>query len=147
MTVLVIDATFPAESNSFRSCVGSQKYPQFDLTKVEMHQPPVRDAIMVKKGFETDATIDDQATSLAIEGLSFVASDTVLFNRFLRLTGLELENLRDAAGEPAFLAGVLDFIIGDETTLEEFAGHAGVRPQDVAAARRAFGTDYAESFS
>lgn len=102
---------------------------------------------MVKKGFDMEGTMEDHASSLAIEALSFVASDTVLFNRFLRLTGLELENLREAAGEPAFLAGVLDFVMGDETTLTEFADHAQVRPEDVAAARRALGTDYAESFS
>lgn len=90
---------------------------------------------------------EDHASTLAIEALSFVASDTVLFNRFLRLTGLELENLREAASEPAFLAGVLDFVIEDEATLNDFAAHAGIRPQDVAAARRSLGDTYAESFS
>jgi hypothetical protein len=101
---------------------------------------------MVKKSLERVAGEDD-ASSLAIEALSFVASDTMLFNRFLRLTGLELENLREAAGEPGFLAGVLDFVLADETTLTEFAAHAEVSPDAVAAARRAFGTDYAESLS
>ncbi|KQQ91446.1 DUF3572 domain-containing protein [Aureimonas sp. Leaf324] len=90
---------------------------------------------------------EDHASTLAIEALSFVASDTVLFNRFLRLTGLELENLREAATEPAFLAGVLDFVIADESTLNDFAAHAGIRPQDVVAARRSLGDTYAESFS
>ncbi len=90
---------------------------------------------------------EDDASTLAIEALSFVASDTVLFNRFLRLTGLELENLREAATEPAFLAGVLDFVIADEATLNDFAAHAGIPPQDVAAARRSLGDTYAESFS
>ncbi|RIY03839.1 DUF3572 family protein [Aureimonas flava] len=94
-----------------------------------------------------DRTSEDQASTLAIDALSFVASDTVLFNRFLRLTGLELENLREAAGEPAFLAGVLDFVIGDEATLGDFAEHAGVSPPAVVAARRALGGDYAESLS
>lgn len=90
---------------------------------------------------------EDHASTLAIEALSFVASDTVLFNRFLRLTGLELENLREAATEPAFLAGVLDFVIADEATLNDFAAHAGIRPQDVTGARRSLGDTYAESFS
>ncbi len=102
---------------------------------------------MVKKGFGMDPPSEDHASSLAIDALSFVAADTVLFNRFLRLTGLELENLRAAAGEPAFLAGVLDFVIADEATLIDFATEAGVEPQAVVAARRALGTDYAESFS
>ncbi|WP_182087041.1 DUF3572 domain-containing protein [Aureimonas sp. ME7] len=87
---------------------------------------------------------EDDASTLAIDALSYIASDTVLFNRFLRLTGLELENLRQAAGEPAFLAGVLDFVIADERTLTDFAGHADIEPNQVLAARRAFGTTYAE---
>ncbi len=102
---------------------------------------------MVKKGLENVDQAEDHAASLAIEALSFVAADAVLFNRFLRLTGLELENLREAAGEPAFLAGVLDFVINDESTLTDFAAQADVRPQDVIAARRTFGSDYAESLS
>ncbi len=90
---------------------------------------------------------EDTAASLAIEALSFVASDPVLFNRFLRLTGIELENLREAAGEPAFLAGVLDFVLGDEKTLLDFAAHQGIAPTRVAAARQVIATTYAESFS
>ncbi|WP_062202778.1 DUF3572 domain-containing protein [Aureimonas sp. AU12] len=93
------------------------------------------------------STPDDNAAALAIEALSFIAGDSLLFNRFLRLTGLELENLRQAADDPSFLAGVLDFILGDERTLEEFAAHAGLPPQRVAAARHVLGTTYSESFS
>lgn len=101
---------------------------------------------MVKKSLDNDDTAD-HSVSLAIEALSFVAGDTVLFSRFLRLTGLELENLREAADEPGFLAGVLDFVIADAPTLTDFAAHAEVEPDVVVAARRALGRDYAESFS
>jgi hypothetical protein len=79
---------------------------------------------------------DEAASGVAIEALSYIASDPLLFNRFLRLTGLELENIRQAAGEPLFLAGVLDFILNDEKTLDDFAAYANIPPQRVAAARR-----------
>ena len=79
---------------------------------------------------------EEAASGVAIEALSFVASDPILFNRFLRLTGLELENIRQAAGEPLFLAGVLDFVLNDEKTLDDFAAYANIPPQRVATARR-----------
>lgn len=84
------------------------------------------------------------AESVAIEALSFIAADSLLFNRFLRVTGLELENLRQAADEPAFLAGVLDFVIADERTLMEFATGAAIAPETVVAARRLLAAGYAE---
>ncbi|WP_062116405.1 DUF3572 domain-containing protein [Aureimonas sp. AU40] len=87
------------------------------------------------------------ASGLAVEALSFIASDGLLFSRFLRLTGLELENLRQAADEPAFLAGVLDFVLSDERILTDFAAHIEVPPERVAAARRVMAGPYAESYS
>ncbi|WP_427023175.1 DUF3572 domain-containing protein [Aureimonas ureilytica] len=87
------------------------------------------------------------ATGLAIEALSFIASDGLLFSRFLRVTGLELENLRQAADEPAFLAGVLDFLLADDRTLTDFAASIDVPPERVAAARRVMAGPYAESYS
>ena len=92
-----------------------------------------------------DDSQSDGASGLAIEALSFIASDSLLFNRFLRLTGLELENLREAADDPSFLAGVLDFILSDEKTLHDFADHSSVPPARVAAARRIIAASYAES--
>ena len=79
---------------------------------------------------------EEAASGVAIEALSFVASDPILFNRFLRLTGLELENIRQAAGEPLFLAGVLDFVLNDEKTLHDFAARADLPPERVVDARR-----------
>jgi hypothetical protein len=83
------------------------------------------------------------AEELAIEALSFVAGDPVIFNRFLRLTGLELENLRTAAGEPAFLAGVLDFILSDERLVVAFADQSGQPAVRITEARQQLGTTLA----
>ncbi|MCI4677899.1 DUF3572 domain-containing protein [Rhodoblastus acidophilus] len=86
----------------------------------------------------------DEAESIAIEALGFLAGDPELLTRFLGLTGLEVASLRAAAAEPGFLAGVLAFVAGHEKTLTDFAAAAGKAPEMVAAAHRALNP---ESFS
>lgn len=58
----------------------------------------------------------EEAESLAIEGLQFLASDEEHLSRFLALTGIAPEELRDAAMSDDFLSGVLDYFMGDEPT-------------------------------
>jgi hypothetical protein len=77
------------------------------------------------------------AETIAISALAFVASDPQLLPRFLALTGIEATQVRQAAAEPGFLAGVLDFILAHEPTLMRFAEETGTDPAAAAAARRA----------
>lgn len=79
----------------------------------------------------------DEAETLAIRALSFVAGDPDLLPRFLAITGIEAGRIRGAAREPGFLAGVLQFILAHEPTLMRFAAEAGIDPASVASARRA----------
>ncbi|MEQ9178864.1 MAG: DUF3572 domain-containing protein, partial [Nitratireductor sp.] len=60
------------------------------------------------------------AEALAIQALGFVAADPVLLPRFLALTGIEASEIRRAAAEPGFLAGVLNFLLAHEPTLTAF---------------------------
>jgi hypothetical protein len=85
----------------------------------------------------------ENAEALAIRALAFVASDPELLPRFLAITGIEAHAIRQAAREPGFLAGVLQFIAAHEPTLMRFSDESGIPPQDVAAAMRAlpFGDD------
>jgi hypothetical protein len=76
--------------------------------------------------------------------LSYLAGDAELVSRFLALTGIEPGQLRNAAAEPGFLAGVLDHYLGDERLLVAFATDTGVAATDIAAARRALAQDQAE---
>ena len=71
------------------------------------------------------------AENLAIQALSFMASDPERLGAFLAATGIGPEAIRKAAAEPSFLAGVLDHVCGDEALLVGLAEHAGVTPQDV----------------
>ncbi len=78
-----------------------------------------------------------EAQAIAVSALSFIAGDPVLLPRFLALTGIEACAIREAAREPGFLAGVLQFILGHEATLMDFARAAGIEPASVGAALRA----------
>ena len=54
----------------------------------------------------------ENAEALAIRALGFVAADPELLPRFLAISGIEAQSIRQAAREPGFLAGVLQFILG-----------------------------------
>ena len=69
------------------------------------------------------------AETVAIQALSFIAEEPERLGRFLALTGLEAQSLRDAAREPNFLLGVLDHLAGDERLLREFATSTSSRPR------------------
>jgi hypothetical protein len=77
-----------------------------------------------------------ESEALAIDALAFLAGNPEELGRFLALTGLGPANLRQAASDPGFLAGVLDHIMTDEALLLSFAGQQGVDARTVAAAAR-----------
>jgi hypothetical protein len=76
------------------------------------------------------------AEALAISALGFLASDPERLGRFLSVTGLGPENLRAAAGEPAFLLSVLDYVAADESLLLALAGHLAIRPDAITEAHQ-----------
>ena len=79
----------------------------------------------------------EAAEALAIQALTFIGSDAVELGRFLALTGIGPAELRAAAHQPGFLAGVLDHILGYEPLLLAFAKDADIKPEAVAQARDA----------
>ena len=87
---------------------------------------------MVTKG---DARSRESAEKLAIEALGFIASDPDRLGRFLAATGIGPADIRAAAREPLFLAGVLDHLASHESELMAFAEQSGSRPQDVIQSR------------
>jgi len=76
------------------------------------------------------------AETLGLEALAFLAADDEVFPRFVALTGLGLDALRAGAGDPAFLGGVLDFILADEPLLLAFAAAQGLKPEAIIRLRR-----------
>lgn len=76
---------------------------------------------------------------MAIQALSFIAADPERMGRFLALSGIGPDEVRTAARAPGFLAGVMDYIAGDQRLLAAFAEELGMTPRDVGAALIALG--------
>jgi hypothetical protein len=77
----------------------------------------------------------DRAEALAIQALTFIAADGERLGRFLAVTGIGPAEIRAAAGEPGFLAGVLEYMASDESLIGAFASETKVDPADVSKAR------------
>ncbi len=76
-----------------------------------------------------------RAEVLALLALNFLAADEDRFSRFMLTTGLDEQALRAGAAEPAFLGGILDFLLGDEPLLVAFSSENELNPLDVTKAR------------
>jgi len=79
----------------------------------------------------------ERAADIAIEALAWLAADEARLERFLALSGLGPQNLRQAAAEPRFLAAILDYLASNEALLLDFASDSARRPEDVARANAA----------
>ena len=79
----------------------------------------------------------DRAEALAIQALTFIAGDGERLGRFLAVTGIGPAEIRAAAGEPGFLAGVLEYMASDESLIRAFADETGIDPADLSKARAA----------
>ena len=75
------------------------------------------------------------AEFVAIQALSFLASDPERLGLFLTESGIGPQTLRTAAADPKFLAGVLDFIVRDDATVKAFADASQLTPEAVSNAR------------
>jgi hypothetical protein len=84
---------------------------------------------------ETGRKIDN-AETVAIQALGWIAADEERLARFMGLAGLSVDELRLRAAEPDFLGGVLDFVLENEALLVEFAGAAGLKPEALLRLRR-----------
>jgi hypothetical protein len=76
------------------------------------------------------------AETIALQALTYIASDDDRLQRFLGLTGIEPGSLRGLAQDPAGLGAVLDYVLGWEPLLLEFAEAENLPPQSIANARR-----------
>jgi hypothetical protein len=68
------------------------------------------------------------AESVAIQVLNFIVTDDDRIVQFLNVTGLQPETIRNAAKEPGFLLGVLEYASKDEGLLKGIEQELGIRP-------------------
>lgn len=77
----------------------------------------------------------EAANLVAISGLQYLAGDPEQLSRFVSLTGMTPDAMRENAASPEFLAAILDFYLGDEPTLLAFAASHDLSPTDIQKAR------------
>nr|WP_298685459.1 DUF3572 domain-containing protein [uncultured Dongia sp.] len=73
--------------------------------------------------------------TLALQGLAFLMADDDRLSRFLGLTGLDGNAVRGLAHDPHGLGAVLDYLLGFEPLLLEFATEIGVEAAVIATQR------------
>ena len=89
---------------------------------------------MLKRRFEPTA---EDAATMALAGLAFLAEDGPRLGRFLALTGIGPDQLRAVADAPETLLAVFDHLLGDESLLLVFTATKAIAPESVAPARAA----------
>jgi hypothetical protein len=73
---------------------------------------------------------------IALKALAFLADDDERLSYFLVSTGMDLQDLKEHAGDMNVLAGLLDHILADENLLLDFASTASLKPESILRARR-----------
>jgi hypothetical protein len=77
----------------------------------------------------------EEAETIGIRAVGFLAEQPDLLQRFLDLSGLDVADLRSRVQDPALLGAILDFILFDETLTRAFAEAAELAPDAPARAR------------
>lgn len=78
-----------------------------------------------------------QAEALALHALVWVLQDEARAERFMGLTGLDADDLRERLGTRGVQAAVLEFLAGHEPDMLAAADALDVSPDAIAAAGRA----------
>jgi hypothetical protein len=76
---------------------------------------------------------DDRVGPLALDVLLWIVGDEERLFPFLASTGLDIDAVRAGADDPAFLAGVLDHVAGNEPVLLACAQALEVKPERIVA--------------
>jgi len=76
-----------------------------------------------------DIPADAEATTVAV--LGWLANEPDMLSRFLALSGVQPGQLRQAVNDPAFLAGMLEFLMQHEPTLMAFCAATESKPESV----------------
>lgn len=79
----------------------------------------------------------EQAEVLALQAITYISGEEHALNGFLAQTGAGLDALKEQVSDPVFLAGVLDFMLSDESLLLAFCDQENIQPEFIIRARRA----------
>lgn len=81
-------------------------------------------------------SVAEEAEIIGLNALGFLAADGERLQRFMDLSGLDVAAIRAGATRPAFLGGILDHLLSDESLLLIFAEEQQMRPERIAQLRR-----------
>ena len=79
----------------------------------------------------------DEAMIVALEAFAHIASNSDLLDRFMMISGADADAMRAGARDPAFMAGVRDFLLGDDAAIAAFCAGAEIAPETPMRARAA----------
>jgi hypothetical protein len=81
----------------------------------------------------------NDAPTIALRALGWILGDPPRASRFLGITGLEPENLRERINDPALHAAVVAFLAGHEADLIDCARDLELPPEAIQRAARELG--------
>lgn len=90
----------------------------------------------------TPRVSSEEAEVIALKALAFLANDEARLGRFLALSGVGPADMRHAAANPEFLAGLLNHLLEDESLLLTFAAEQELDPRIPALAAQALTREY-----
>jgi hypothetical protein len=104
----------------------------YQLFKMPKHRNgPNRERAMRKSAGKPPRLDRDAAEAVALQGLSFLLAEQARAARFLRLTGIEPDEMRARVGSVELMLAVLEHLSGDESLLLVFAAESGIAPEDI----------------
>ena len=82
---------------------------------------------------------EEIATGHALNALAFIIADENLQDRFLELSGMSPDEMKERLLETEFLASILEFLVSHEPDLISYADSTSERPEQIVRAWRALG--------
>jgi hypothetical protein len=77
---------------------------------------------------------EEEAEAIALQALAFLAEDDARLARFLALTGLRAEDLRQRVDTRELACAVLEHLAADESLLLAFGANRAIAPERIAKA-------------
>ena len=81
----------------------------------------------------------EQYEVIALQAVGFILQQDALRDRFMALSGVEVDELRSSLQEPGTLASILEFLINNEADLIATAEELDIKPEEIVRAWRALG--------
>lgn len=86
-----------------------------------------------------DRLTKDRAETIALDALAFLAARAEDMERFMRNSGIDMDELRQRAADPDMLRAVTEFVLSDDLLVNGFCEEQGLDPRDIHAANHVLG--------